>query len=198
MIELLVALIVMGIALTAFVLAFAVGIVAMKGAANTTTASFLADAQMESYRAMLSRDVGLDVSTGTVTALDTTYKNDAACANATTSTTCAASGVATTETGPTGTVPHTCATINGWYPNTTPYVPSRLVSSTTTPASPDGGAYRIDTYIVKLAADTSGVTNQRATKLVTVVVRSAALRVLARETSVFDCSTGVDPNSSDC
>ena len=104
-----------------------------------------------------------------------------------------------TETGPTGASPNSCATINGWYPNTLPCTPSRTVSSSTTPASPDGRSYRVDTYVTQLAATSTG-TLQRTTKQVTVVVRDSSnlARVLARETSNFDCSTGVTPGSTDC
>jgi hypothetical protein len=155
---------------------------------------------METFRAMTSRDIGIDLSTGTVSALDSTYKNDAACANASISKTCATDGVTSAETGPTGASPNSCTTINAWYPNTLPCTPSRVVSSGTTPASPDGRTYRVDTYVVQLAATSSG-TLERARKQVTVVVRdgNALGQVLVRESSVFDCSTGLVPNNtSDC
>ena len=201
MLELLMAMTVMAIALTALVVVFSVGLLTMRHSSQVTTAAALADAQMETYRAMTSRDIGVDLSAGTVSALDSTYKNDAACANPTASpaTTCAATGVAATETGPTGTTPDACSTINTWYPNTSPCAPSRTVSSSTTPASPDSRSYRVDTYIVQVAATATG-TLERATKQVTVVVRDSSnlARVFARETSVFDCSTGVTPNSTDC
>lgn len=199
MVELLMAMTVMAIALTALVVVFTVGLLSMRSASQVTTAATLADAQMETFRAMTSRDIGIDLSAGTVSALDSTYKNDAACANTTTSKTCAANGVVATETGPTGASPHSCSTINTWYPNTSPCTPSRTVSSSTTPASPDGRSYRVDTYIIQLAATTSG-TIHRASKQVTIVVRngSTLARVLVRETSTFDCSTGVTPGTTDC
>lgn len=199
MLELLMAMTVMAIALTAMIVVFTSAIFSTRRASQTTTAAILADAQMEAYRGMTSRDIGLDLSAGTVSALDSNYKNDPACANSTTGKTCATDGVATTETGPTGTSPHSCTTINTWYSNTLPCTPSRTVSGSTSPASPDGRSYRIDTYIVQLAAS-GGATPQRAQKQVTVVVRdSAALSTyLARETTVIDCSTGQTPNSSDC
>jgi hypothetical protein len=144
---------------------------------------------------MTSRDIGINTG-GTV---DSTYTSDAACANASITKTCAANGVAATETGPTGLTPHTCTQINTWYPNTLPCTPSRTVTSATTPASPDGRSYRVDTYIVQLAATTTG-TLQRTRKQVTVVVRDGTVltRVLARSSSIFDCSTGVTPGSTDC
>jgi type II secretory pathway pseudopilin PulG len=200
MLELLMAITVMSIALTALVVVFSSSLLGMRRASQVTTATLLADAQMETYRAMTYRDIGIDFSAGTVAALDATYKNDPACANASISKTCAANTVPTTETGPTGAAPHTCATINGWYPNTLPCTPSRTVSGATSPASPDGRSYRVDTYVVQLAAVVAG-TFQRTRKQVTVIVRdsSALGRTYASETSIFDCSTGtVDPNLPDC
>jgi type II secretory pathway pseudopilin PulG len=195
MMELLMAITVMTVALTALVTVFSVGLLAMRTASQTTTAGMLADAQMETYRAMTSRDIGID----TTAILDTTYKNDIACANSTISMTCSANGVAATEIGPSGAVPHTCTQINTWYPNTLPCTPSRTVTSSTTPASPDNHTYRVDTYVVALAASVSG-TMFRGRKQVTVVVRDGSVlaRTLARESSVFDCSTGITPTSTDC
>src|SRR4029077_7793418 len=137
--------------LTSLVAVFSTGILTMRTASRVTTATFLADAQMETYRAMTSRDIGIDLAAGTVSALDSNYKNDAACANSSTSKTCATDGVGTAETGPTGTTPDTCTSLDTWYSSNLPCTPSRTISSATTPASPDGRSYRIDTYIVKLA-----------------------------------------------
>lgn len=199
MVELLMAIVVMTIALTALLVVFSTGLVTMRNAGQVTTATLLADAQMETFRAMTSRDIGIDLTSGTVAALDSTYTNDPACANATISKTCAANGVVATEQGATGASPHTCTTIDGWYPNTLPCTPSRLVTASTSPASPDGRSYRIDTYVIMRAAVTTG-TFQRAEKQVTIVVRdaNALSHVLVRETSIFDCSTGITPGSTDC
>jgi len=199
MVELLMAMTVMSIALTAMIVVFTTSIFATRRSSQLTTAAFLADAQMEAYRAMTSRDIGLDLSAGTVSALDSNYTNDPACANSSTAKTCSVNGVASTLTAPTGASPDSCTTINTWYSNTLPCTPSRTVSSSTTPASPDGRSYRVDTYIIQLAA-TSGATAQRAEKQVTVVVRSSSAlnTYLTRETTIIDCSTGQTPNSTDC
>jgi type II secretory pathway pseudopilin PulG len=196
MVELLVAMFVLTVALTALVAVFSTGILRMRNAGRVTTATFLADAQMESYRAMTSKDIGIDTSAGTVAALDSNYKNDTACANSSTSKTCASDGVGTAETGPTGTSPDTCTNINTWYSSTLPCTPSRTVSSATSPASPDGRSYRIDTYVIQIAASGS----QRTQKQVTVVVRDSSnlSGYLVRDSSTFDCSTGVSPVSTDC
>ena len=193
MVELLVAMFVLTVALSALVAVFTTGILTMRRASQVTTATFLADARMETYSAMTSMDIGVDLGAGTVAALDSTYKNDAACANASISKTCATNGVAATETGPTGTTPDTCTTINTWYSSTNPCIPSTTINSA---SSPDGRSYRIDTYITQLAATGS----QRAQKQVTVVVRDGvdATKLFVRDTSTFDCSTGVNPSTADC
>ena len=196
MMDMLIAIFMLTVALSAMLVVFSAGLITLTKNSYATTAVSLADAQMETYRMMTSRDIGLDLSTATVNALDSTYKSDAACANppGSTTTTCNLSGVATVETAPTGS--DTCpTTIDTWYSDTNPCVPSRTVTSSTTPASPDGHSYRIDTYIVQLAATSS----RRAEKEVTVVVRNGStLTTLARETSTFDCSTGQTPGSSQC
>lgn len=200
MVELLMAITVMSIALTALVVVFTAGQFAFRKATQQSTATFLADANIETFRAMTAKDIGLDLSAGTVAALDATYKNDASCANSSISTTCAANGVTSTETAPTGALPDSCASVNGWYPNTLPCTPSRSVTSATTPASPDGRSYRVDTYVVQIAAGVTPGSLERTRKQVTVVVRDGAQlsSELARETSIFDCSTGTAPNSTDC
>ena len=190
LIETMVAMSVMLIALSALIVVFSTALLASSKGEQRTTASFLADAQMEAYTGMVSRDIGIDTSAS----VDSTYKNDAACVNA--GTTCSG-GISAVETGPTGATPNTCTQINTWYTTTLPCNPSRTVSSATTPASPDGGTYRVDTYIIQLAsyATSPGV---RTRKQVTVVVRDKSLNVLLRESKIFDCATGVVPSSTDC
>lgn len=193
MVEMLMAATMLTIALMAMIGVFSSGIITIRTAAQRTTATALADAQMETYRAMTSRDIGIDLASATVSALDATYKNDTACANG--SLTCAANGVSAVETGPTGGTPDTCTNINTWYPDTTPCIESRTVTSSTTPSSPDGRPYRVDTYIAQVAATAA----LRTRKEVTVVVRNGStLAAIVRETSYFDCETGVTPNSTDC
>jgi hypothetical protein len=76
-----------------------------------------------------------------------------------------------------------------------PCVAHRAVNSTTTPASPDGKSYYVDTYI----AWGSAFAQQRPSKQVSVVVRDAANgRELASEVTVFDCSTGTPPGAPPC
>ena len=193
------AMVVMTVALTALVAVFSNGIIGMRSASQKTTATFLADAQMETYNAMVARDIGLDLSSTTVSALDTTYTGDASCANSSLSETCTANGVGGTLGVPTGTLPDSCTTINSWYPTTDPCTPSRSVTSSTTPASPDGRSYRVDTYIIDVPA-TSTAPFKAAYKAVTVVVRDGnnLSLVLARESAEFDCANGEVPDSTDC
>jgi type II secretory pathway pseudopilin PulG len=201
MVELLMTITIVVIALTALVGVFSSGIVSMGSSRDQTTASLLADSQMETYRTMLYRDIGLDLSDGTVATLDSTYTSDSACANAGSATTCSHDGVQSTESEPTGLLPDSCDTIDGWYSDTDPCVASRTLDSTTTPASPDGRPYRIDTYVTLIPAVTTGSSLSASYKEVTIVVRKGANLddVLARETSDFDCSTGQNPNdSADC
>jgi type II secretory pathway pseudopilin PulG len=196
MVELLIAMTVMNVAVMAIVAAFTSGTVAVTRASKVTTAATVADAQMETYRAMTSRDIGLDLSSGTIAALPSSYTSDSSCANAGTSKTCSVAGVAATLSGPTGA--NTCTTVNSWYPSTLPCTPSRTISGS---GSPDGRSYRIDTYVALLPAiNANGTTARRSRKQVTVVVRDGMLptKVLVRETSIFDCSTGVTPNSNEC
>ncbi len=195
LVELLIAITVMNVGLLAIVAAFSSGTVALARASHVATGAALADAQMETYRAMLYNDIGLDTSA--FAGLDTTYTSDPACWDAGTSTSCTQAGspAAKKLIGPTGTSPTSCSTINLWYAQTMPCTPSRLVTNATTPASPDGRAYRIDTYVALIPA----VSPQRATKQVAVVVRDGTTgTVYARQQSIFDCSTGTAPGAPAC
>lgn len=201
MVELLMAITILVIALTTLVAVFSSGVVGMGQSSAKTTATLLADAQMETYRVMVYRDIGLDLSATTVAGLDSRYTTDSACANAAVGTTCTTDGADGTESEPTGLVQDSCGTIDGWYPNTDPCVPSRTVTSTSTPSSPDSHPYRVDTYVILIPAVTSGSNFQDAYKRVTVVVRDGnkLSSVLARESSDFACVTGRVPgDTTDC
>jgi type II secretory pathway pseudopilin PulG len=201
LIELLVAMVILNVALLALVAAFGSGAVGVARGAKVGTGAALADEQMEVYRAMLYDPIGLDTSAAPTTG---SYVTDSACV----------SGGATTcsNAGPTG--GYSCTATAG-------ATSVSLLNSITIPASgyltaytinpctprrtmtgPDGTSYIVDTYIKAIAA-TTGANSQRATKQVTVVVRdNSGSRTngitLARETSVFDCSTGQIPNSAPC
>jgi type II secretory pathway pseudopilin PulG len=198
MVELLMAITVTVIALTALVAVFSQGVVGMRSSTSQTSAVLLADAQMETYRTMVYRDIGLDMSAATVAALDSTYTGDSACANAATGDTCGTNGADGTETEPTGVLPNSCTTINGWYSNTNPCTPSRTITSG---SSPDSHPYRIDTYVTLAPAVTTGSSQMDQYKQVTVVVRDGnkVSTVLARESSTFVCANGQVPgDTADC
>jgi Tfp pilus assembly protein PilV len=160
LIELLMAMTILNIAILALVAAFNAGIISLRRAGQMSTASVLADQQMELYRALTYGSIALDsTALGTV---DNTYLCDPAlgssCPNS------AASEKTTTCTG----LPNECN-------------PSRVT------VGPDRHKYRVDTYIV----DEQPTASSRTLRRVTVVVRDGLnlSRVLARETSTFDCST---------
>jgi Tfp pilus assembly protein PilV len=163
LIELLMAMTILNIGLLAIVAAFNSGAVAIRRASRISTASALADSQMELYRALTYTSIALDSTA--LGAVDNTYKCDSAlgasCPNST------ASEITTTCTG--SPVPKQCSA-------------SQAVTGA------DRHRYRVDTYIVQQSPPSG-----RALKLVTVVVRdylNPSLRPYARESSTFDQSTG--------
>jgi len=163
LIELLMAMVMLNIGILAVVAAFNAGIVTINRASKVTTASALADQQLERYRALTYAAIALDATS--VSSVDNTYKCDSAlgasCPNSTSgelTTTCSGSPL-----------PNEC-------------LPSRSVTGA------DRKQYRVDTYITS-----STPTGGRALKIVTVVVRDArrlSARPLYRAASTFDQSTG--------
>jgi type II secretory pathway pseudopilin PulG len=186
LVELLIAMTVLNVALLTLIASFSSGAVALTRASKNATAASLADAQVELYRAMTYDSIGLVVGAVNGTATDAVYKADTACIG----------GGGCTNIEPTA---PDCATITGsggtqWnIPNACN--PSRSISGTTNPASPDKLSYRVDTYIRILT-----VANQRDTKEVTVVVRDGATlsKTLARVVSIFDCSSGQGATGGVC
>jgi type II secretory pathway pseudopilin PulG len=163
LIELLMAMVMLNVGILAVVAAFNSGIFALNRASRITTASALADSQMELYRAVKYSAIALD--TTTLAGVDNTYKCDSAlgvaCPNSTS-----------------GEITVTCS--GSPLPNEC--LPSRSVTGA------DRKPYRIDTYITS-----STPSGGRALKIVTVVVRDGSklsARPLARVASTFDESTG--------
>jgi Tfp pilus assembly protein PilV len=163
LIELLIAMVMLNVGILAIVGAFNSGIFALNRASRVTTASALADQQMELYRALTYPAIALDSST--LAGADNTYKCDtalgASCPNATS-----------------GEVTATCSGSP---------LPNECLPSRTTVGA-DRKNYRVDTYITSLTP-----TGGRALKLVTVVIRDGSklsARPLARVASTFDQSTG--------
>jgi type II secretory pathway pseudopilin PulG len=163
LIELLMAMVILNIGILAIVAAFSSSQFALNRASKISTASALADSQMELFRAIKYDSIALDSTA--LGSVDNTYKCDvalgASCPNST------SGEVTTTCSG--SPLPNQC-------------IPSRSVTGA------DRKNYRVDTYIT-----TTTPTNGRSLKLVTVVVRDSrnlSGRPLARVGSTFDQSTG--------
>ena len=163
LVELLIAMVMLNVGILAIVAAFNSGMFALKRASRISTATSLADKQMELYRGLPYTSISLDSTTIPTTA---PYTTDSAYS---------ATQVTAACTSP---LPDEC----------------KASSSVTNVQSPDHKAYRVDTYIVLSTATTTPPTppNGRPLKIVSVVVRDGynVSKVLAREASTFDASTG--------
>ncbi len=167
LIELVISMVMLNVGILAIVTAFNSGAVALKHASEVSSASVLADKQMELYRALKYAEIALDSTSVTTANTDTTYQ----CDYANRVSAAGACGGANQQTQQLT----TCATM-------TPQCDPRQ-----TVPGPDKRSYRVDTYIVAQTPPTG-----RANKLVTIVVRRASdLHVLARVSSTFDQSTGL-------
>lgn len=167
LVELLVSMVMLNVGILAVVAAFNSGVIALRTAGEVSTASVIADKQMELYRALLYDEIALDAAALTTANADTTYQCDDANkidpAGA-----CGGANQAAPLSPPT-----TCS------PMTLQCDPSQDVTG------PDGRTYRVDTYIVSQTPPTG-----RAVKLVTVVVRKASgTTTLTRLSSTFDESS---------
>jgi type II secretory pathway pseudopilin PulG len=170
LIELLMAMTMLNIGILALVAAFNSGAFALRRSGMASTASALADQQMELYRLNKYTAILLDTTAEATARTDTTYNCDTAlsgCSGGLTQYT----ATCTALTGETGSPPPRCN-------------PSRVL------IGPDRHRYRIDAYIVTQYPTGSG--SSRQNKLVTVVVRDGnnTATVLARESSTFDAATG--------
>jgi type II secretory pathway pseudopilin PulG len=156
---------ILNIGILAIIASFTSGSVAIRRASRISTATALADAQMELYRGLSYNSIALDTTSVSSApgAASTDYKCDSAVGSPTPP--CATPTEVTT----------TC---------TTP-LPNECKASRSA-TGPDHGTYVVDTYILW-----NTPANGRALKLVTVVVRdSATKQVYAREASTFDQATG--------
>src|SRR3954464_321968 len=165
---------ILNLGILAVVAAFNSGIVALKRAGQTSTASVLADKQMELYRSLTYGSIALGSASippttpsplaSSSTPAPTPYTPDPAYSATQATTTC-----------------------------TTP-LPAECNASQSI-SGPDRHSYRVDTYII----DDHAVAATRAVRRVTVVVRDgkSVAKVLARSTSTFDCSTAL-PYAAGC
>lgn len=76
LVEMLIAIVVINIGLLAMLLALTSGVTTLRRSAETSTASALADKQLEKYRAVTFTSIYLD--TAALAATDSTYRSDAA------------------------------------------------------------------------------------------------------------------------
>jgi Tfp pilus assembly protein PilV len=198
LIELIISMVVLQVALLAIIGAFGASAVALGHAGKSSTATVLADQQLELYRSMPYDAIGLDTSTTSAPASGT-YTSDTtvcpasqtpACANtAPRNNPGAGTWSCTAPSGSTSVVTYFSA--NGL----NPCLAHRQVTSATTPASPDGRSYYVDTYIQWVTP----ITAQRAVKQVSVVVRDGtAAKELVKEVSIFDCATGNPLGAAPC
>ena len=161
LIELLMAMVMLNIGILAIVAAFNSSMFALNRASQISTASALADSQMEVYRALTYTAIALDSTS--LAAVDTTYKCDAAlgssCPNST-------SGEVTTTCSGT---PNECN-------------PSRLVTGA------DRKQYRVDTYITTTTPSNGRAV--KLVTIVVRNARALSARPFARVSSTFDQSTG--------
>ena len=169
MVELLIAMTMLGVAVAGLITVFAASAVSLRRAGQKGTALTLADTQMEKYRTRTFTGVRID---GTLIPTSGTYVT----ANSTDSTippstSQAVAGANGDDTCPTSSEPVAC-------------LPVQTVSG------PDNHQYRIDTYVnyvnndstLSIRTPTSGLTLKR----VTVVVRDGGTgTIMARESSAF-------------
>lgn len=168
MIELVCAMTIMSIGVMALFAMFQTGMTAVKRASAVTTASALADSEMEGYRAIKFEAIGLGQTA--VQAADSTYTSATAYLAISSPTNQTTSTVVVT---PCGSSPCTNS------------VPTKTVTGA------DGRSYRVDTYITWKAISNSSGTTGRDAKFVTLIVKdSTTLRTYARVSSTFDLSTG--------
>jgi prepilin-type N-terminal cleavage/methylation domain-containing protein len=167
LIELLMAMIVLTIGILALVAAYSSGYVALNRATRVSSATLVADSQMERFRALTYGNIALDTTCGASCNVDATYTGDSAYSAAaqvpgctTTDATCLPTQ---TKTGPDG---------KSYRLDT--YVEYTCISGTlTTSPSPDCGS-----------------ANPYPVKRVTVVVRSSSLTTPVREQSTFTTFPG--------
>ena len=152
LIELIMAMVMLNIGILAIVASFNSGAVALRRASHISTASALADQQMEGYRALTYSQIGFTASL--MSGLDNTYKCDSVLGASCPNTVPPCAGLPCTD-GQTPTL-SSCTVGNQC-------LPSRSATGAT---SPDGYPYRIDSYILYKTQ-----TNGRQLKQITVVVR---------------------------
>jgi prepilin-type N-terminal cleavage/methylation domain-containing protein len=170
LIELVIAMVILSVGILALASAFTSGSIALNRASRTATATAIADAQLERYRAI--RYCAIHLEPGTVPPVG--------------------SGYWTGFTGPLVTARGASC------PDVVPTQAVTARQDLLPAATPDGHRYRVDTYIVEAVPDTnplppgSPAAYSQLVKKVTVVVRdwSYLSKSLVRQTSTFHLATG--------
>jgi type II secretory pathway pseudopilin PulG len=167
LLELLMAMVMLNVGILAIVAAFSSGNAALARASSVSTATALADQQLESYRGLIYDNIVFTTSEWNAALADSTYTADTAYTTNMLNPVSPKALVSTVTTCPANVPPNSCD------------------PSYTTPGA-DHRSYRVDTY---LYYDAPGGGSQL--KTITVVVRPASdpSRVYARVSSTFDSST---------
>jgi type IV pilus modification protein PilV len=166
LIEVMLALLVLSIGILALVAAYSSGYLALKRATQVSSATLLADSQMERYRALQYSSIGLNTSCGASCAEDSTYKGDTAYSSTAQVTTCS-------TTDPTCLPTQTRTGPDGRSYRVDSYV-----------------AYSCVTGTLSTSPSVSCSSGQNPVKLVTVVVRNSAGGDWVREQSNFNSLVG--------
>ena len=163
-VELLIAMAILSIGILALASAFTSGTVALRRASRTATATAIADAQLERYRAI--RYCAIYLEPATVPAAGTNYWTGFA-------------GPLVTTRGA------SC-------PDAVPTEAVTARRDLLPAETPDGHRYRVDTYITEGAPTSAPVALSQNVKTVTVVVHdwNYLSRSLVRQTSTFHLATG--------
>jgi type II secretory pathway pseudopilin PulG len=173
LVEMVIALVLLNVGLLALVGSLNSGAVAVARASKISAATALGDQQFALYRALTWNALALDAaSVGSLVGTDNEYScDDALKVDQTLACSAGNRKAITTSTECASPLPTQC-------------IPSRAMTG------PDGGAYRIDTYIVAEAP--TGVSQARDVRVVTVVVRDAndPSHVWARLSSTFEQTLG--------
>ena len=163
LVELLIALTVLAVGVLGVASAFISGMVTLRRAGQVSTATALADRQLERYRALQYCAIYLDPAT--VPAIGSQYR-----------------------AGFTGTLVQSTTADCSVAPTEATDAQQDLSGT----ATPDGRPYRVDTYIVEEKQVSVPAIDSRAVKNVTVVVRDGQnlAKALVRQNSTFDASLG--------
>jgi type II secretory pathway pseudopilin PulG len=161
LVELLIAMTVMAIGISAIVAGFSSGIFAVKRAGDASTAAAVADKQMEAYRALPNCAIYLDSATIPASG---TYVSDSAYS----------ATQITSNTPLIGSAP--CSATPG----------ATLTDAEQPLTGADGKSYNVDTYIVA----SSAVSGSLAKKVTLVVRNSDNTKTFLRESSTFAPPTG--------